>query len=543
MLEIVTYQEKTNPDLVKLGFHTPISDWKFDYDKLIEELEKIKHKFPNKYRKVVREIAEQDFWFFMFYCLQMPIFHPYLVNVAYLLQEHSQDPYLYFAGARGSWKSTFMTIGLPLWETAKNSDTTNVILSYERQMAKKQLLGIKNQCERSPLLWECWPETFYSSAEFRSKLTDNWNINTGLFVKRGLKSSDPTFVAYGFIEGIPTGFHFNRLIIDDPVTLDNTATVESIEKVNMAFKMLNGIKDRERKTIVRVVTTRYDVNDLSKQILSDTRYFHIVRPSEVNKEGKACFDGIPVFRSREELDDERISFGDAYYAAQMLQDPTIGGDDSFDPAWIKFYTGIPDGCFYYIFVDPAGSKNKKSDFSVFVVIAVSADRQFFLIDMIRDKLDVFERFEKLKYLHQKYKPEGVWYEIQGMNSDLEVFEREMRTQKYYMALEKFSSNEQNAKRRRILALVAMIRKGEFLLPEELYYDNRNLIDEFIEEEYKKYPNNRFHDDMLDCMSFITQCPIAIPEKVEDKVKIEKGVSYLQFENKKKTTWATQFCSW
>lgn len=544
-LDISLYRQRTHPDLVKLGFHTPIEAWKYDYPALLAHLEKLKKASPKQYYKAVQEAGEDDLWFFMFYVLGMPIFHPYLVSLAYEIQEHVSDPYLYLAAARGSWKSTFLTIGLSIWEVAKDPDITSVILSYERQMAIKQLLGIKNQCERSPLLHQCWPDIFYSPQEHRSKLTDRWNLYAGMFVKRQLKSSDPTFAAYGFIEGIPTGTHFNRLKIDDPVTLDNSATIESIEKVQAGFKMLNGIRDRERRCRFDVATTRYDVNDLSKTILEDKRYYHIVRPAEVDINGIAQFDGIPVFRSREDLDDERMSYGDAYYAAQMLQNPTLGGDCNLNTDWIKHYTELPESINYYLFVDPAGSKNKRADFSVFVVLGVSSDKQYFLIDMVRDKLDVYERFNVLCDLHKRYRPEAVFYEVQGLNSDLEVFEREMHVSKYYMHLEKFSSNTANSKHRRIMALVAMFRKSEFLLPEAVIYDGRDLIQEFIKEEYKKYPNNRYHDDMLDCMSFITQCPVIIPDPKPEEKKVSLNLSpYARpLAPPDKGTWATSYCSW
>jgi len=544
-VHIEQYRAAVHPDLVKLGFHTPVENWKYDYPALFSHLKELKKTNPKKYIQTVKQAAESDFWFFMFYVLDMPIFHPYLVSLAYEIQNNVNRPYLYLAAARGSWKSTFLTIGLSIWEVMLNPDVTAVILSYERQMAIKQLLGVKNQCERSHLLWVCWPDIFYSPQEFRSKQTERWNLYAGMFVKRSLKSSDPTFAAYGFIEGIPTGTHFNRLKIDDPVTLDNSATIDSIEKVRNGFKMLNGIKDRERFCRFDVATTRYDVNDLSKDILEDARYYHIVRPAEVDENGKAMFDGIPVFRSREDLDDERLSYGDAYYAAQMLQNPTLGGESSLDTDWIKNFSNVPDNLNYYIFCDPAGSKNKRADFSVFVVIGVSCDKQYYLIDMLRDKLDVYERFYALKDLHKRYRPEAVFYEIQGLNSDMEVFEREMHVDKYYMHIEKFSSNAANSKHRRIMALVAMFRKSEFLLPEYLYYDDRDLIQEFIEEEYKKYPNNRYHDDMLDCMSMITQCPVQIP----DPVQVSKTASFSNSpyacspDNRRRGTWATTFCSW
>ena len=41
-LDISLYRQRTHPDLVKLGFHTPIEAWKYDYPALLAHLEKLK---------------------------------------------------------------------------------------------------------------------------------------------------------------------------------------------------------------------------------------------------------------------------------------------------------------------------------------------------------------------------------------------------------------------------------------------------------------------------------------------------------------------
>lgn len=544
--DINKYNTLTHPDLVRFGIHTPSIAHKYDYQKLMLHLLELEHKGNKKeYLSLVKQVAELDFWFFMYYVLDFPINHPYLVSLAYKLQDHINDPYLYLSAGRGSWKSTFLTIGLTLWETALDANMTTLIVSYQRQMANKQLSGIKRNVENIPLLSQLWGDIFYTSNDFRSKQTDKWNEYSGLFVKRSLNSSDPTFCAFGFIEGMPTGMHFRRIIVDDPVTLDNTATVESIDKVRNGFKMLTGLKDKVNGCYIRVATTRYDVNDLSKDIIANKRYFKIILPAEVNAEGQASFDSINCYMTRQALDQEREDYGDAYYAAQQLQNPTLGGGSALDSKWLDkcYYDTLPKTLNYYILIDPAGSKSKRSDFSVFVVVGVSPDKQFFLIDMVRDKLDVYERWNILKDLHKRYRPDAVYYEQQGMQSDLEVFDREMRADKYYITIDKYSSNVSGNKHRRIMSLGAMFRKSEYFLPISIFYNGRDLIEEFIEEEYKKYPHNKAHDDMLDAMSMITQVSIIVPEKSEEEKKTIYSNNHINplSDTSHNGTWASDFC--
>ncbi len=538
------YNNLVHPDLVNLGIHITAEQHKYDYADLFTHIKSLKNKkSKDQYINFVRNTADTDFWFFAYYILELPISHPYLIALAYRLQEHVNDPYLYLAAGRGCWKSTFLTIALSLWEVSKDPNITNVILSYERQMAIKQLRGVKRTAENCPKLGLIYPDIFYTSDDFRAKRTEKWNEYDGLFVKRSLNSSDPSWAGYGFVEGIPTGTHFKRLLVDDPVTLDNVATVDSIRKVDDGFKMLTGIKDKISGSITRVVTTRYDVQDLSKSIIEDQRYHHIIIPAEVTAEGIAQFDSIPVYLTREQLDDERTNYGDDKYAAQMLQNPTLGGGSALSIDWIRYYDSIPSNVNYYMLCDPAGSKSKRSDFSVFVVIAVSSDKQFFLVDMIRDKLDVYERFETLIELHKRYRPDAIYYEQQAMQSDIEVFDREMRTKGYFIHIDKYSSNIAGSKHRRIKdGLGGMFRKSEFLIPEHLYFQDRDLIEEFIQEEYSKYPNNRAHDDMLDAMSMITQVPITVPLPKDDEKKktIIKEYNPLIINNHS-GSWMSDFC--
>jgi predicted phage terminase large subunit-like protein len=173
-----------------------------------------------------------------------------------------------------------------------------------------------------------------------------------------------------------------------------------------------------------------------------------------------------------------------------------------------------------MFVDPAQSKNKRADYTTICVIGVSEDGQSFLIDMARDRIDVFERFELLTAYHKSYKPEVIWYEIQGLNSDVEVIEREMQKRNYYMVIEKFSTNLNNSKHRRIMTLGGLMRRGEFLIPRELMYGGRDMIEEFVNEEYTKYPNNRYHDDMLDCMAMHTSVKVTAPEHDKETPQLE-----------------------
>ncbi len=533
-----SFLQEARPELIRLGIHS--TDFKYDYEALALELSEIKKKNYKAYLKQVRAIAEDDFYFFAWYVLGLPLVHPYLMARCYELQDYIDEQYLFILAARDHYKSVLNTIAMPLWEVSNDPNITITVLSFQRDKSIAQIMSIKQIAEQNELLKAAWSDIFYA----RKQDANKWNLYSGLYVKRTSTVREPTFSAWGLIENSPVSMHFDRIIVDDPVTIDNSATTEQIEKVRSAYRMIGGLGTRRVK--IRTITTRYDVNDISADILKDSRYKKIIIAGEVDKDGNGKIGGIPVYKTRAELDNIREDFGDAFYCGQILQDPTANKERGLDLDWLTYYDTLPSNLTKYLLCDPAGSKNKTSDSTVMAVIGCSPQRQFYLIDMIRDKLDVYERFQMLKELYMKHDPYDCYYEVQALNSDLEVFDREMEREKFFFLISKFSSNVNNSKRKRIMALGALMRKRNFLIPRELYYTDitdveRELISEFINEEYTKFPHNKAHDDMLDCMAMIQNIDVIFPEETEEPVVKTDARKHPAFiRNEKGTSWQSSF---
>lgn len=533
-----SFLQEARPELIRLGIHS--TDFKYDYEALAFELSEIKKKNYKAYLKQVRAIAEDDFYFFAWYVLGLPLVHPYLMARCYELQDYIDEQYLFILAARDHYKSVLNTIAMPLWEVSNDPNITIAVLSFQRDKSIAQTMSIKQIAEQNELLKAAWSDIFYA----RKQDANKWNLYSGLYVKRTSTVKEPTFSAWGLIENSPVSMHFDRIIVDDPVTIDNSATTEQIEKVRSAYRMIGGLGTRRVK--IRTITTRYDVNDISADILKDSRYKKIIIAGEVDKDGNGKIGGIPVYKTRAELDNIREDFGDAFYCGQILQDPTASKERGLDLDWLTYYDTLPSNLTKYLLCDPAGSKNKTSDSTVMAVIGCSPQRQFYLIDMIRDKLDVYERFQMLKELYMKHDPYDCYYEVQALNSDLEVFDREMEREKFFFLISKFSSNVNNSKRKRIMALGALMRKRNFLIPRELYYTDitdveRELISEFINEEYTKFPHNKAHDDMLDCMAMIQNIDVIFPEETEEPVVKTDARKHPAFiRNEKGTSWQSSF---
>jgi predicted phage terminase large subunit-like protein len=156
-------------------------------------------------------------------------------------------------------------------------------------------------------------------------------------------------------------------------------------------------------------------------------------------------------------------------------------------------------------VDPASKKKKNSDFTAMMVIGLGLDQNYYVIDMIRDRLNLTERTSTLFWLHKMYHPVAVGYEEYGMQSDIEHIQDVMERENYRFPIFPLGGNV--GKEDRIRGLVPLFENGRVFLPAMCIrprYDGKivDLTKVFIEEEYKTFPVG-VHDDMFDALARIT----------------------------------------
>jgi predicted phage terminase large subunit-like protein len=159
----------------------------------------------------------------------------------------------------------------------------------------------------------------------------------------------------------------------------------------------------------------------------------------------------------------------------------------------------------YILVDGASSKKRQSDYTAMMVIGLGADENYYLLDAVRDRLNLKERGDALFALHKRWRPRRVGYEQYGQMADVEYLQDRMARENYRFEIIQLSSNRLS-KEDRIRRLIPIFEAGRFYLPPRLLkrdYEGRliDLVPAFIEEEYKPFPV-ALHDDMFDATSRI-----------------------------------------
>ena len=506
-------------------------------EKFIASCEAITQSFDERkdgegLRNWMRNMVRNDLFFLAYFvCDRQDMNRDWLFDRCAEVQKNP-DGYLDI-WAREHYKSTIITWLKTMQDILIDPEERICIYSFNQALAKSFVEQVKTELESNWRLKWLFPEILWEDP-FKGTYIDEegtrqripWTTDA-IRVKRKNRAKEHTLTASGLVTGQKTGGHYTILIYDDVVTLDSVTTPEMIERTTTAYQMsLNtGANQPGRPVRVRMIGTRYHFADTYKTVIDTHSAIPRIYPAiDENK--------IPVLLEPEVLAKKKEMYGSWVYASQMLCDPRQSSSMGFKREWIKpWVPTVWENLNRVILVDPADSEKKKSDYTTMWVIGLGSDRNYYVIDVIRDKLSLTNRTNALFALHQKYRPQfGVFYEKVGMQADIQHFEYVMAERNYRFPI--YPVKATSAKGLRIEALEPLFRNLRMYLPEAIWRknwegDTVNVIDEFIHEEYLAYPYVS-HDDMLDALSKLTDDQVAPmlsfpdPESAEDILRRRLG---------------------
>ncbi|HEU6437202.1 MAG TPA: hypothetical protein VE028_07095 [Nitratidesulfovibrio sp.] len=467
--------------------------------------------------------------------------------------------------AREHYKSTIITFGQTVRDILNDPEITVGIFSHSRPVAKDFLGQIKHEFEHNDLLKRLYPDVLWAAPRRQAPV---WSLDKGIVVRRRGNPKEATVEAWGLVDGQPTGKHFRLLVYDDVVTRESVTTPEMIAKVTECWALsLNlgasgaacqgtalgagsapdapaeGKPDAAptAKTEAgtgnatgnatgggngagrrRYIGTRYHFNDTWRIIIERGAATPRIHPATAT----GTPDGPPVLLSPAALAEKRRQMGPYVFGCQMLLNPAADTAQGFRAEWLRRYaSGVGNGashagpytpadspsslsrwlhCNRYLLVDPAGERKKGSDYTVMLVLALAPDGNRYLLDGVRDRLNLTGRAAALFRLHRAWRPLSVGYEKYGMQADIEHVRAEQERRNYRFDITPLGGPM--PKKDRIRRLVPEFEQGRMLLPHRLPFvdaegKRRDLAREFVDEEYLAFPVSR-HDDMLDCLARI-----------------------------------------
>lgn len=474
------------------------------YESIARQLKSIQDR--ERQYDLLRKFCREDLYFLIWYGFQRrDIAHPWLLARCREVQENP-DGYLDL-WAREHYKSTIITYAktiqdilashgndpLPRW---KGEEPTFGIFSHTRPIAKGFLRQIKREFEGNQLLKYLFPDVIWENP---ANSGQKWSEDDGLVLKRKSNPKESTVEAWGLVEGQPTSKHFSVMVYDDVVTLESVRSPDMMRKTLESWEMSINLGGKNVKR--RHVGTRYHFNDTYRELIK--RQAATVRKYTASDDGTP--EGKPVLMTQEAYEEKRRLVGPYTFATQMLMNPLADEIQGLKKEWIRYYQGSDgEGMNRYMMIDPASEKKKSSDFTSIFIIGLATDENFYVLDMLRDRLNLKERGDAVFRMHRKWRPLRTGYEKYGMQADIEYIKERQEKENYRFEIIELGGSI--PKNDRIKRIIPSHSEGRWYYPNSIMRTNyegkvEDLVEVFVNEEYLAFPVP-VHDDMLDCESRI-----------------------------------------
>ena len=464
---------------------------------------------------VIRELCQKDlFYLLVRVCGRVDMLHPWVYG---RVREVEAEPNNHVdLCARGHFKSSTITFGLTIQDILNDPEITFGIFSHTRPIAKAFLRQIMREFESNKVLHKAFPDILWG---MDTRQSPKWSEDDGIIVRRKSNPPEATIEAWGLVDGQPTSKHFRVLLYDDIVVEASVTTPEMIEKTMKALEQSYNLAN---ETFVRrFAGTRWHWGDAYRTVIDRRTAISRTRPG--TDDGTET--GNPVFWSRELMAEKRRDMGPHTFAAQILLNPKADSLKGFKREWLRYYSTAPTKTNNYILIDAASSKKKGSDYTAMWVVGLGTDGNYYALDIVRDRLSLTERTERLFALHRKWKPLQVRYEKYGAMADIEHIKTEQEKQQYRFDITEVGG--QTSKVDRIGRLIPVFEQGKFYMPKTLHVTNYekvtvDLVHTFIEQEYMPFPVG-VHDDMADSLARLLEPDLKLVWPKEEEIRVRPEV--------------------
>ncbi|MDA3843111.1 MAG: phage terminase large subunit [Candidatus Kapabacteria bacterium] len=400
-------------------------------------------------------------------------------------------------------KSELVSKYFPAWYLGMFPDRKILLTSYEAQFAASWGRKVRD------MLIDKGKEYFNIEIDSSSRSVSQFEI----------KDNSGAMYCVG-AGGSITGKGADLLIIDDPVINDAEAHSSTIrDNVWEWFNSTAYTRLEPAGTIV-IIMTRWHEDDLCGRLLK--KQAENDRPTDVDEQWHiinlpAIADsndilgrdrGEALWSSRFPLDrlmNIKNSIGSYWFSALYQQSPSPQGGGIFKRKNFKYFTDNPDcfilkdavgsiiskdRCTVYAVVDLAVTVKSNSDYTVILVFCVDANRNIYVIDIIRERLEGADHLNLIQSVYDRHRPliigiESVQYQLSLIQSALRqgLPVSELRPDK-----DKLS---------RALPIAAKCETGSVYFKEAAHWLN------CFESELLSFPNGA-HDDQVDTFAYIDQ---------------------------------------
>jgi hypothetical protein len=394
--------------------------------------------------------------------------------------------------ARGHYKSSIGTFAGCIQEVLVDPEITIAILSGKSAIAIPFLTQIQQEFENNTDLKRIHSDVLWQEPRKEAPL---WARDKGIIVKRKGNPKEATIEAFGIIDGMRTGRHFDLLDFDDLIDETMVDNPDIVRKVTQRWELSGNLGRHTKKTRKWHWGTRYSYADtygviLERSILKERRY-----PATENGQ----LNGKPVLMQQEEWDKVRTAQRSTANA-QMLLNPLAGNENTFSTTGFRHYDVIPTVMNVFIMIDPSKGKSKRSDRTAIAVVGIDVGGNKYLLDGYCHRMKLSRRWELISQLKHKWSDHPgvealrVGYEQYGMQVDLEVIEEYQDRFDDHFLIEELNTTRDgtHTKNDRISRLEPDFNRGIFYLPAMIYHPeyggglgNQALWDVWQQEDFDR----------------------------------------------------------
>ena len=412
----------------------------------------------------------------------------------------------------GAAKSTFASVLFAEYFMGKNPQLSVIATSHTAELAERFGRRVRNAFAD-----ETHKQLFNNGVAGDNSAAGRWETTQG-----------GEYYSAG-VGGSITGRRADLVLIDDFVRSREDADSDRVREKTWDWytnDLLTRMKPGARMVIA---CTRWHEDDLLGRILDRERdEWKIIKipmiagPNDIlgREEGDRLW---PEWYTQEMVDTAQRD--PRSWISLWQQEPRPAEGAEFKRTWLNRYSVPPKIMNKILLVDPAGDPSKakgsrkKSDFTAMWVLGLGTDQNIYLLDGLRDRLNLTQRADAVFALHKKHKPMQTRYEQYGLQADVEHIKDQMEKRQYRFAIKEVGGNvEKNARIRR---LIPYFEGGRIWLPVEMKRESvlgtvYDPVTNFIEHEYATFPVGK-NDDSFDCLARLAEPSLMLPWPEEDEM--------------------------
>lgn len=385
-------------------------------------------------------------------------------------------------------KSICASVAFPAWVLGHDPSKRIICASYSADLASKHAHDCRAVMEAD----------WYQRISPHTKISEKNAEMDFMTTRHGYRYSTS-------IGGTLTGRGGNILIIDDPLKSEDAFSEAKRSAVNEWFDgTLYSRLDNKLEDVIILIMQRLHLEDLAGHVLQQEPWVHLnlAAIAEIAEHIPIGFNETYFRKVGDVLDEQReprevlarvkTSLGSYNFSAQYQQRPVPLEGEIIKWEWFRFYDNILNrqpGDEVVQSWDTAYKAAELSDYSVCTTWVVRGN-QFYLVDILRDKLDYPNLKKKLIEHAQLHRVDVVIIENKGSGMSLIDDLRQGGAAGVPMPI---AFEPEKDKVTRMAAQSARIEAGQVLLPRKAAW-----LDDF-RTELLQFPRGR-HDDQVDSVS-------------------------------------------